>query len=119
MNFYKPPEVIIEKFNEPLEYDHDEYTQKAPATSTSSLPIQNRDDVYAALQELSHFLVKTEPHSPVPAILDMLIRWKDLPLQDIISQIQNSLRLSHIRSFQDRYSYAADRHMRFSLSHRL
>lgn len=89
MNFYKPPEVIMEKLNESLEMD-DSIESSEKAHASSSVPIQNRDDVYAALQELSHFLVKTEPHSPVPAILDMLIRWKDLPLQDIISQIQNS-----------------------------
>lgn len=86
MNFYKPPEVIMEKLDESLDLDKPGETQP----HLSSMPIQSRDDVYAALQELSHFLVKTEPHSPVPAILDMLIRWKDLPLQDIISQIQNS-----------------------------
>lgn len=86
MNFYKAPEVVMEKLNVPLPKNG---STEEPIQSCG-MPIQNRDDVYAALQELSHFLVKTEPHSPVSAILDMLIRWKDLPLQDIISQIKNS-----------------------------
>jgi type VI secretion system protein ImpA len=89
VHYYKPPPVVMEKLDEPLVADEPvESSEKS--TSSSGMPIKNREDVYVALQELSHYLVKTEPHSPVPAILDMLIRWKDLPLQDIISQIQNS-----------------------------
>ena len=90
MHYYKPPEVVMEKLEEedfaPNEKSHSE----SEPVQSSGMPIKNREDVYTALQELSHFLEKTEPHSPVPAILDMLVRWKDLPLQDIISQIQNS-----------------------------
>jgi|GEM_PF-6293174 len=85
MQYYKPPTVVLEKDPAVSEEASEESHQKS-----GSVPIQNREDVYMALQELSHFLTKTEPHSPVPAILDMLIRWKDLPLQDIIAQIQNS-----------------------------
>jgi type VI secretion system protein ImpA len=86
MHFYKPPEVIMEKLDESaLEDAPPESNEKS-----AGMLIQNREDVYAALQELAHFLGKTEPHSPVPAILDMVVGWKDLPLQDIISQIQNS-----------------------------
>lgn len=90
MHYYKPPEVIMEKLDESLSRDAPANSSVEQHPTPSSMPLKNRDDVYAALQELSHFLTKTEPHSPVPTILDMLIRWKDLPLQDIISQIQNS-----------------------------
>lgn len=86
VHYYKPPEVVMEKLDDSVAED----TPSENTERQSGLPIKNREDVYAALQELSHFLRKTEPHSPVPAILDMLILWKDLPLQDIISQIQNS-----------------------------
>ena len=83
MHYYKPQEVIIEKLEEPL-------SAAEQPNDSAPVPIKSRDDVYTALQELANFLKQTEPHSPVPPILNMLILWKDLALQDIISQIQNS-----------------------------
>jgi type VI secretion system protein ImpA len=87
MRYYKVPEVAEEKRDEPFESPD---VQSAESPQLTSMSIKSRDDVYAALQELTRFLEKIEPHSPVPSILNMLIQWKDLSLQDIISQIQNS-----------------------------
>ena len=62
-----------------------------PTSQTNgSVPIKNRDDVYGALGELSNFLQQTEPHSPAPHILQMLVNWKDKSLPEIIADVHEN-----------------------------
>ncbi len=67
----------------------DAHNDSVASTSNPAIPIKSRDDAYAALEELTHFLKGIEPHSPVPALLEKLVLWKNLPLTEIIAHVKN------------------------------
>lgn len=43
----------------------------------------NRLDAYAQLRVIAKFLRQTEPHSPVPCLLELADRWGSLPIDDL------------------------------------
>lgn len=49
--------------------------------------IRSRDDAYARLREVASYLKRTEPHSPVPALIDRAIRWRDLSFADLLNDV--------------------------------
>lgn len=58
---------------------------------TESLPpsrgLRSRDAVYDELRQISAFLAKTEPHSPVPMILDAIAEWRDVSFEDLLVRL--------------------------------
>ncbi|MCP4492603.1 MAG: type VI secretion system protein TssA [Gammaproteobacteria bacterium] len=56
-------------------------------SNTSSGPIKNRDDAFKKLIEISEFFRKTEPHSPIPYILERAVKWGDMPLESLIREL--------------------------------
>ena len=71
--------------------------QSAPATMASATgisgsgapagPIASRDDAYRRLREVAEFLRKTEPHSPVPPLLDRAVRWGNLSFEKLFEDV--------------------------------
>ena len=45
----------------------------------------NRDKAYEDLEKIADFLQKTEPHSPTPYLLNRLVKWKNMTLQELVS----------------------------------
>ena len=45
----------------------------------------NRDKAYADLEKIADFLQKIEPHSPTPYLLNRLVKWKNMTLQELVS----------------------------------
>jgi type VI secretion system protein ImpA len=50
-------------------------------------PIQSRDDAYSRLTQISEFLRKLEPHSPVPYLLQRAIAWGGLNFSELLPEL--------------------------------
>jgi type VI secretion system protein ImpA len=46
-----------------------------------------RDKAYDQLREVSLFLARTEPHSPVPMVLDALVAWRTNSFEDLLARL--------------------------------
>ena len=49
--------------------------------------LQNRQDAFNLIKEVSSFLRKTEPHSPVPFLLDKALKWGAMPFEKLLSEL--------------------------------
>jgi type VI secretion system protein ImpA len=56
-------------------------------TRCACTPIQSRDDAYSRLAEISEFLRKLEPHSPVPYLLQRAIAWGGLNFSELLPEL--------------------------------
>jgi type VI secretion system protein ImpA len=50
-------------------------------------PISNRADAYQRLREASDFLLRTEPHSPVPYLVRRAISWGNMSLAEVLDEL--------------------------------
>ncbi|MCP3689413.1 MAG: type VI secretion system protein TssA [Gammaproteobacteria bacterium] len=65
-----------------------ELASAAPGeSSVVAGPIKNREDAFKKLMEISDFFRKTEPHSPIPYILERAVKWGDMPLESLIKEL--------------------------------
>jgi len=62
-----------------------------PASSASGTasagPIASRDDAYRRLREVAEYLRKTEPHSPVPPLIDRAVRWGNMTFENLFDDV--------------------------------
>lgn len=70
----------------------------APTTMNIAGQIQNRDHAFHELRKLADYFKQTEPHSPVPFLLERAIRWGYLSLPELLQEMTggNSQVLDHI-----------------------
>jgi type VI secretion system ImpA family protein len=60
-------------------------------------PIRSRAEAYRRLAEAADYLIKTEPHSPVPYLVKRAIGWGGMNLQDLLPElVRNNSELSEI-----------------------
>ncbi len=86
---YKIPE------NTETEVDSDDIPEIDASTSDpqqavsqqSNKAVQSRAEAFKKLIEISDFFRKTEPHSPIPYILERAVRWGDMPLEELIREL--------------------------------
>ena len=50
-------------------------------------PVASREDAFKQLQEIATFFRKTEPHSPVSYVLEKAVKWGNMPLNELISEL--------------------------------
>jgi len=63
-------------------------TDKTPLTPTpNSIGTMDRPKAIALLKEISSFFKKSEPHSPIPYLIDRAIKWSALPLPELMNEI--------------------------------
>jgi type VI secretion system ImpA family protein len=62
----------------------------APAMPPSAPPPMSRSAAYDQLGEIADFLRSTEPHSPVPDVLDQLISWRDMSMVELDSALREA-----------------------------
>jgi type VI secretion system protein ImpA len=62
-------------------------TNNNNSQADSSGPIKTRDDAFRKLAEVSAYLRKTEPQSPVPFLIDRAISWGKLPFTQLMEEI--------------------------------
>ncbi|MBL1262044.1 MAG: type VI secretion system protein TssA [Thiotrichaceae bacterium] len=84
----------IAKHKYPLEEEavNDDSPAEAPAESSplSSAPtgsVSSRDDAFRQLKTISDFFRRTEPHSPISYVLDKAVRWGEMPLDELMSEL--------------------------------
>ena len=49
--------------------------------------IQSREDALAAVTKIAEFFRKSEPHSPIPFLLDRAVRWGRMPLPALLNEL--------------------------------
>lgn len=62
-------------------------TAGIPASGAPAGPIGSRDEAYRRLREVAEFLRKTEPHSPVPPLLDRAVRWGNMSFEKLFDDV--------------------------------
>jgi type VI secretion system protein ImpA len=50
-------------------------------------PIQSREEAYYRLAEAAEFLFRTEPHSPVPYLIQRAVSWGSMPLHELLLEL--------------------------------
>lgn len=55
--------------------------------ATDNHRITTRADAYARLTEASDYLMRTEPHSPVPYLIKRAISWGNMSLTDLLAEL--------------------------------
>lgn len=58
-----------------------------PVAVAPSGPVVSRDDAYRKLREVAEYLRKTEPHSPVPPLIDRAIRWGNMTFENLFDDV--------------------------------
>lgn len=53
----------------------------------SAGPIRNRADAYRRLSEAADYLLRTEPHSPTPYLVNRAVEWGTMSLPELLQQI--------------------------------
>jgi len=59
----------------------------ATDTTATSGPITSRDEAYRKLREVAEYLRKTEPHSPVPPLIDRAVRWGNMTFENLFDDV--------------------------------
>lgn len=87
----------IGKLKLPIEVEEDDATEDdgSPASENSASaapvkakgPIATREDAFKQLNEIADFFRKTEPHSPVSYVLQKAVKWGNMPLAELISEL--------------------------------
>lgn len=61
--------------------------ERAAPASTPGGPIRSREDAFKQLGQISEFFRKTEPHSPIPFMLERTVQWGRLPFAELIQKL--------------------------------
>jgi len=56
-------------------------------TVVTSGSITSREEAFKQLLRISDFFKKTEPHSPIPAVLQRAVDWGNMPLEQLIQEL--------------------------------
>ncbi len=68
------------------EFEGDELDQPEVELWTSG-PIRSRADAYRRLAEAADYLLRTEPHSPTPYLVQRAVEWGQMSLPELLQQI--------------------------------
>jgi type VI secretion system protein ImpA len=51
---------------------------------------RSRDEAYRRLGEIADYLLRTEPHSPVPYLVKRAVAWGGMPLAELLQELLDS-----------------------------
>jgi type VI secretion system protein ImpA len=63
---------------------------QSPETDATPHTPRSREDAYHQLSEIAEFLLRTEPHSPTPYLIQRAAAWGELPLPELVQQLSQS-----------------------------
>ena len=63
--------------------------EPSPAVAMGRAPT-SRDEAYRQLALVAEYLAKTEPHSPVPYLINRAVEWGQKPLRDLLAELINA-----------------------------
>jgi type VI secretion system protein ImpA len=61
-----------------------------PGSEGPAGPIKSRSEAYSRLAEAAEYLLRTEPHSPVPYLVKRAVSWGNLNLMQLMSELVTS-----------------------------
>lgn len=67
--------------------DQPEVIMEALGQVMPSTAIEHRCEALKSLSHIADFFLKTEPHSPLPFLLQRAIRWGNLPLPELLAEL--------------------------------
>ncbi len=81
--------------NEPSAAPQDQASSSAVSSTPASpkpgvllqRPIQSRAEAYLCLTQAADYLLRTEPHSPVPFLVKRAIQWGDMSLDQLLMEL--------------------------------
>ncbi|MFA7431837.1 MAG: type VI secretion system protein TssA [Rhodospirillaceae bacterium] len=56
-------------------------------TTAAAGAISSREQAYRQLADAAHYLMETEPHSPVPYLVLRAVRWRDMKLGELLVEL--------------------------------
>ena len=56
----------------------------------TSGPLKSRSEAYHRLNEAAEYLLRTEPHNPVPYLVKRAISWGNMNLMQLLSELVSS-----------------------------
>jgi type VI secretion system protein ImpA len=56
-------------------------------TAVASGPINSREQAFRVLKDVAKFFRETEPHSPLSYSIEQVVRWGELPLPELLSEL--------------------------------
>ncbi|HSX86943.1 MAG TPA: type VI secretion system protein TssA [Pseudomonas sp.] len=66
------------------------FTEEAPPAVPMGRAPTSRDEAYRQLALVAEYLAKTEPHSPVPYLINRAVEWGQKPLRDLLAELINA-----------------------------
>lgn len=83
---------FLGKHKFPVEATADESSEASSGSTTAAPqkktgPVQNREDAFRQLAEISDFFRKTEPHSPISYILQKAVKWGNMSLAELMQEL--------------------------------
>ena len=49
--------------------------------------ISSREDAFRTMMQVADFFRRTEPHSPIPYLLEQAVRWGKMPLPELLNEM--------------------------------
>ena len=59
----------------------------AAALPAADVGISSRDEAYALLDRAAEYLMRAEPHSPVPYLVKRAVSWGAMPLDELLGEL--------------------------------
>lgn len=80
---------VIEEQSEATATDAENNTSTATtqAAPMQKGPIASREDAFKQLLEIAEYFRKTEPHSPVSYVIQKAVKWGNMPLGELVSEL--------------------------------
>jgi len=75
---------------DPVPPDRAREPDRAPEPIGSIEAPRTREDAYQQLFEIAEFLLRTEPHSPTPYLVQRAAAWGEMPLPELVQQLSQS-----------------------------
>lgn len=66
------------------------FTDEAPPALPMGRAPTSRDEAYRQLALVAEYLAKTEPHSPVPYLINRAVEWGQKQLRDLLTELINA-----------------------------
>jgi type VI secretion system protein ImpA len=79
------PEWVLSEAAQPFEQDSSQELTGPPFSG----PIASRAEAFQHLREASEYLMRTEPHSPVPYLVRRAVSWEHLSLAELLEELMS------------------------------
>ncbi len=83
----KFPVEAVEELSDEAESDENQASPDSAQQPAAAGPIRSREHAFEQLKIISEYFLKTEPHSPISYTLQKTIKWGDMTLTELISEL--------------------------------